>query len=343
MEVLPNTVTKVRKHITPVKAEDQIIPAAAVLKRGRLDLGVVLCIRGNKIHYYSFASQGKVSVFEDWLFKMPVKLGLKPVSDFNHLKNLFKLNLQNVNHKEKTKKDVPVNFKTIQNVFSKIEAVTLSNCINSNTCAILKQLDKLTIDIKRNSEETRKFEVKILEEARTTQERINGLTEDISTIHDQLNDVKNKINYEFSGNNHQHQEFHVTNSLYVKDCYFEQPVESFRKSASEEKQKQSNASAQDTDSPKTQETSEEENLLVFRVNSVIKEHHWKKFLMHYRSYSIIDVYFSELQWMRDMGMFELVKKVAPYVMGDNPLIERYTVEKSLRILFDILRTSHICR
>lgn len=341
MEVSPNIESKGRRHITPVKSEDQIIPAAAILKRGRLDLGVVLCIRGNKVHYYSFISQGKVAVFEDWLFKMPVKLGQRPVEDFSHLKKLLK---ENFVREKKTKKDVPPSF-NIRNVFSKIEATTLSNCINSNTCTILKHLDEAIIEIKEsNNSAFNRMEMKISNKTRHIQERIENLAAEIFAIQVQLEKLRDN-NFR-SGNEQYYNEFHVTNSLNFQDCYFEQPVEEFRSPTFKEPQQQSAASDDEDPTPESKDhdsTTDEACVSIFRINSVIKEHHWKKFLNYYRRYSIIDVYFSELQWMRDTGMSELIERVAPYVMGNDPPIKYSSVEESLRILFDILRTSRIRR
>lgn len=361
MEVPSNIGTKVRRNITPVKLEDQIIPAAAVLKRGRLDLGVILCIRGNKVHYYSFILQKKVSVFEEWLFKMPVKFGQQLVNDIDHLKKMMKkqsLPKCSVKDKEKEKaKDVPkLNFNTIRDTFSNIEAVTLSNSINSSLCTITSAIDRLAHEVSSNNKFIRSIQQDCCKVAhnlaeseiktRTTQEQLNALDAKISALDSHL---INLHKYNLNDRSGTHQEIHVTNSLTFQDCNFNKPAEEYEQASTTTTQpEQSNASDRDEDplinnSETSDSDNEREDFPIFKVQTTLMEHHWKRFQLYYKRFNIFDVYFSEIQWMRNNGMLELVRKLAPYVLGQAPPIKHQPVGKSLRILFDILRTSRVCR
>lgn len=360
MEVPTNIGTKVRRHITPIKSENQIIPAAAVLKRGRLDLGVVLCIRGNKVHYYSFIKQGKESVFEEWLFRMPVKLGQQRVENFIHLKKLLStvhtkdkrvsdIDNHNVNDTKREKEKETERcvhgdlFSSIRQTFSKVEAVTLANCVNENSCTIIDKLNEIHNLLKTSKVEMRKNQTEMQFETQMHLERIEALNNTISTLQKKLNDLSLINNY---------QENHATTTLNFNGCYFNQPADEFlnREEASTNsgtQQKRPSASESEDDqefeSANTLDSSDEDGVNVFKVNSVINEHHWNKFQMYYRRFPIMDVFFSEITWMKKHGMFELVREIAPYVMGPAPPIQRKPIIQSLRILFNILRTSRICR
>lgn len=344
--------------MTPIKSEDQILPSAAILKRGRLDLGVVLCIRGNKIHYYSFINQRKVAVFENWLFQMPVKLGQQCVRDFVHLKKLMTVKIENQDNKCTRKingvhKDL---FSNIRATFSKVEAITLSNCINTNSNTMFEKLDLIYKDIKdlkmisNNNERDIQAILKQFScaserdkvKTRIQMEQISELADTISTLERELKALRLE-NY--------HQENHVTTTLNFNDCYFNQPTEEYQSKAStffedeDLRDQQSNASEVDEDPNelKCGTSSDKDKVRVFTVNSVITEHHWNKFQMYYSKYPLMDVFFAEITWMKNNGMLELVEQIAPYIMGKAPPILDQPVVQSLWILFNILRTSRICR
>lgn len=351
---------KIRKHINPITSESQILPCATMLKRGRLSLGVLLCIRGNKVHYYSFITQGKLAVYEEWLFKMPVQLGQVRVKDFNQLKQLMTgkqvdnnsnssnnlenrnkgNNLENRNKCERKScaKCTNYDFAAIRATFDKIEATVLTNTINSNFERIFHTINNLEDSLHGKIEDVNN-KTRILED-------------DIQLVIDQNLSLNRKIDElkTLIGSLDLTHEVHVSNSIAFQDCYFNsQAANLFEEQStagdttmhdSEEK----DSSTHHMDSKHDYHESEEDHeIRVFSVGDYIQRHHWDKFRRYYMKMEILDVVYAEIEWLKRYNYLEAVEQLAPLVMGRSPPIINQPKDQSLNTIFGILRTSRICR
>lgn len=339
---------KIRKNRNPITSECQIIPSATTLKRGRLVLGVLLCIRGNKIHYYSFITQGKQAVFEEWLFKMPVQLGQRKVKDFKELKTLLRTNVvfdskdSKVDDKIcKTRRNLE-NFEEIRKTFSNIEATVISNAINSSTIKIIKSIANLKEVVEFGFESQNK-------KAQTIQDSLEHLDNYSQILEMRIQKLKDEI--ELINITH---EYHVTNSLNFNGCNFQTQEDVFEKyhyaptNASEqqstagEKEARNHRAKMEEDMPEDTPPGDDE-VRVFRFGEAIQSRHWDKFYRYYSKIDILDVIYAEINWLKDHNYAAEVERIAPLVMGKSPPITSQPKQTSLYAVFEILRTSRISR
>lgn len=344
--------SRIRKNVNPITSECQIIPNATTLKRGRLVLGVLLCIRGNKIHYYSFVTQGKQSVFEEWLFRMPVYLGLNKIKDFQQLKSVLQTSINikkdiNVDDTTKERKasvrqEIKENaFDEIRKTFSHIEAVTISNAVNASANKILDSINGLTENIKSG------FNVLDIK-AQTNKDLIESIVDHNLTLARKIQDLEREISSLEVTN-----EYHVSNSLNFNDCNFNTNDDLYERyhhtSHHDDEQSTAGGNGAQSFQEHTYEDTPDNSpfgdggVRVFESGEVIKEHHWDAFYHHYSKIDILDVIYAEIQWLKNNNYKLVVEQLAPLVMGISPPILHQPKMTSLFTVFKILRTSRISR
>lgn len=356
-----------RKISTP--SVDQLTPIATTLKRGRLDLGVLICIRGKKIHYYNFIEQRKVSVFDDWLFRLSVTYGGQRVTDLSHLQKLVRQPLieKIEQHQEililEKKLDTLSNTLETQNTEIKHEISQLQSRLNS--------VNKSTQLINKISEQIEKLDF-------TNEYHVNNsLT--FSNCH-----FNNHEDYAHSQYEHEQYESNEDIEDETSQFYYDQrdpTSETFGSNTSTDqrrghthqndsnKQYQSSSHPYTSSNERSQNTSQQCNsswfnasdtrihteasdtnegdndvklVPVFKFSGELKSWYLERFIKYYSKFHIFDVIYSELNWLKSRANLETFSIVAQMFDANRTDIH-HRPHHYLKRLFEILRTSRIER
>lgn len=341
-----------KRQYTLPKCENQIFARASVIKRGRLAIGIVLFVRGNKIHYYSPAHQKKISVFSDWLFSMPVSLGDKQIKDFDQFKTELTVSREIISFEKQRHR----NIKDIRNVFSNIETQVISNSVATLTNQITKQNESLQRQLTSIQETLKKQD-------QPTRFIDNNINTNIAHIEKELQKLREVIKQiDIS------QETHVTNELKFENCHFATNEQSRGDQFNDQSQENSDddtipdasqdgwqQSSEDSDEDIASDaaSAHEDTHRLYQTDKGTAFHLfcWKKslsaykrraFINYYKQFPIVDVVHGELQWLKEHNHLDAFTCVAALFDRGKPyqFEPRY---QFLSSLFDILKFSRLNR
>lgn len=331
-----------KRNYTPSPCEDQTLPHASIIKRGRLAIGVVLFIRGNKIHYYSPTLQKKISVFSHWMFSQPVRLGDKIVNDFEHLKKLMKISLEDLFGKQRQQQNLTICNNSLK---EKI------NDISDSMSRLLVEFDLQNTRINKELEILNASQSRINEEIKILNNTVNQIT--TNEVH--TTNVLNFSNCEFNRddghyfddeNNPDAKNWHSADEKYDnEDCFHYPKNSSHNNSNTSDAAEASASNSSDARKAKYQDNTnveEEKEIPLFTWKRNLKNAHLKSFTNYYQQFHTVDVIFSELKWLKEKNHLDAFKSVAAIYNAYKPFEFRPELEL-LQQVFEALRTSHIVR